>query len=67
MTDYFLGLGQRAPGCLIKSTFLGEAEAAPTRSGIRSRFGNRGVSTSEAVLGLGFSVPHSIYCLGANL
>ena len=55
MTDHLIGVEHTTPGWLIKIIFLGEAETA-IRPSIKSRFGIMGFSTSDAILGLWFSI-----------
>ena len=53
VTDYLTGTDQKIPDWLIKVPFLGKVKAA-IRSGIKSRLGFMGFSTSDAILGLWF-------------
>ena len=52
-TDYLIGVDQKIPDWLMTRVFLGEVEAA-IRSGIKSRFGILGFSTSDAIWACGF-------------
>ena len=55
MRDYLIGTDQKISDWLIKMTFLCRVETA-VRLGIKSRFGITGFSTSDAILGMVFSL-----------
>ena len=55
MTDYLTNANQKILDWWTKITFPGKAETA-VRSGIKSRFGIMGFSTSDVILGLWFSL-----------
>ena len=55
-THYLISVGQKlVPNWLIKITVLGKVETA-IKSHIKSRFGIMAFSTSDAILGLWFSL-----------
>lgn len=54
-TDDLIGAAQKIPNWLIKITFLGEVGTA-IKSDTKSRFRITGFSTSDAILGLWFSL-----------
>lgn len=51
VTDYLTGMDQKIPDWFLKITLLVKVKTA-TRSGIKSRCGIMGCSTSDAILGL---------------
>lgn len=55
VTDYLTHMDQKIPDWFLKITLLVKVKTA-TRSGVKSRFGIMGCSTSDAILGLWFSL-----------
>lgn len=55
VTDYLTGMNQKIPDWFLKITLLVKVKTA-TRSGIKSRFAIMGCNTSDAILGLWFSL-----------
>lgn len=59
VTDYLIDVDRKIPDLLIKIMFLEKIKTA-VKSGIKSRFGITGFSTSDAILGLWFSLLHGL-------
>lgn len=65
VTDYLTGTDQKIPDWLIKIPFLGKVKAA-IRSGIKSRLGFMGFSTSDVILGQWFFFLNKIKIRGSR-